>query len=60
MVIEFHFDIGSPNAYLVHKVIPAVTEETGIEFDYVPILLGGVPLLFLYLFLKVIQKTQNR
>ncbi|MEZ5560571.1 MAG: 2-hydroxychromene-2-carboxylate isomerase [Pseudomonadales bacterium] len=42
MVIEFHFDIGSPNAYLVHKVIPAVTAATGIAFDYVPILLGGV------------------
>lgn len=40
--IEFHFDIGSPNAYLVHKVIPAVTRDTGIAFEYVPILLGGV------------------
>lgn len=42
MKIEFHYDFGSPNAYLVHKVIPAVTKQTGIEFDYVPILLGGV------------------
>lgn len=42
MNIEFHFDFGSPNAYLVHKVIPAVTRETGITFEYVPILLGGV------------------
>jgi 2-hydroxychromene-2-carboxylate isomerase len=42
MNIEFHYDFGSPNAYLVHKVIPAVTAETGIEFEYVPILLGGV------------------
>ena len=40
--IEFHYDFGSPNAYLVHKVIPAVTAETGIEFEHVPILLGGV------------------
>ena len=40
--IEFHFDFGSPNAYLVHKVIPAVTKQTGIEFEYVPVLLGGV------------------
>ena len=40
--IEFHYDFGSPNAYLVHKVIPSITEKTGIEFDYVPILLGGV------------------
>ncbi|MGE0625600.1 MAG: 2-hydroxychromene-2-carboxylate isomerase [Pseudomonadales bacterium] len=42
MNIEFHYDFGSPNAYLVHKVIPAVSAETGITFDYVPILLGGV------------------
>jgi len=40
--IEFHYDFGSPNAYLVHKVIPSVTGKTGIEFEYVPILLGGV------------------
>lgn len=42
MKIEFHYDFGSPNAYLVHKVIPATTRKTGIEFDYVPVLLGGV------------------
>jgi 2-hydroxychromene-2-carboxylate isomerase len=41
MKIEFHYDFGSPNAYLVHKVIPAMA-QTGIEFEYVPILLGGV------------------
>ena len=40
--IEFHYDFGSPNAYLVHKVIPAVSEKTGIVFEYVPVLLGGV------------------
>lgn len=42
MKIEFHYDFGSPNAYLVHKVIPATAEATGIDFEYVPILLGGV------------------
>jgi len=42
MKIEFHFDFGSPNAYLSHKVLAAVTEKTGIEFEYVPVLLGGV------------------
>ncbi len=41
MKIEFHYDFGSPNAYLVHKVIPAVAHAT-LEFEYVPILLGGV------------------
>jgi 2-hydroxychromene-2-carboxylate isomerase len=42
MNIAFHFDFGSPNAYLVHKVIPAISQQTGIVFDYVPVLLGGV------------------
>jgi 2-hydroxychromene-2-carboxylate isomerase len=40
--IEFHFDFGSPNAYLVHKVIPAITAKTGVIFEYVPVLLGGL------------------
>jgi len=40
--VEFHFDFGSPNAYLAHLVIPAIERRTGVTFDYVPILLGGV------------------
>jgi 2-hydroxychromene-2-carboxylate isomerase len=40
--IEFHFDFGSPNAYLAHRVIPAIEQRTGTRFSYVPILLGGV------------------
>lgn len=39
---EFHFDFGSPNAYLAHKVIPGIEARTGVHFRYVPILLGGV------------------
>ena len=27
--VEFHFDFGSPNAYLAHKVIPAIEQRTG-------------------------------
>jgi 2-hydroxychromene-2-carboxylate isomerase len=42
MRVEFHFDFGSPNAYLSHLVIPAIEARTGARFDYVPILLGGV------------------
>jgi 2-hydroxychromene-2-carboxylate isomerase len=41
-VVEFHFDVGSPNAYLAHRVIPAIERRTGASFRYVPILLGGV------------------
>jgi len=40
--VEFHFDFGSPNAYLAHRVIPAIEGRTGVVFRYVPILLGGV------------------
>lgn len=42
MKIEFHYDFGSPNAYLVHSVVPDISRQTGIEFNYVPVLLGGV------------------
>ena len=40
--IQFLFDFGSPNAYLCHKVIPAIEQRTGATFEYVPILLGGL------------------
>ena len=39
---EFHFDFGSPNAYLSHLVLPAIERRTGVRFAYVPVLLGGV------------------
>ena len=42
MTVEFHFDFGSPNAYLAHLAIPGAEERTGIRFAYVPVLLGGV------------------
>ena len=40
--VEFHYDFGSLNAYLAHKVVPAIEQRTGATFTYVPILLGGV------------------
>lgn len=40
--VEFHFDFGSPNAYLSHRVIPEIEQRTGATFTYVPVLLGGV------------------
>jgi 2-hydroxychromene-2-carboxylate isomerase len=40
--VEFHFDFGSPNAYLAHLVIPEIEQRTGAKFEYVPVLLGGV------------------
>ena len=40
--VEFHFDFGSPNAYLAHLVVPEIEQRTRTKFDYVPVLLGGV------------------
>jgi 2-hydroxychromene-2-carboxylate isomerase len=40
--VEFQFDFGSPNAYLAELVLPAMEKRTGVKFDYVPVLLGGV------------------
>ena len=40
--VEFHFDFGSPNAYLAELVIPSIEQRTGVKFEYVPVLLGGI------------------
>lgn len=40
--VEFHFDFGSPNTYMSHRVIPDIEQRTGATFHYVPVLLGGV------------------
>jgi 2-hydroxychromene-2-carboxylate isomerase len=40
--VEFHFDFGSPNAYLAELVLPEIERRTGVRFEYVPVLLGGV------------------
>jgi 2-hydroxychromene-2-carboxylate isomerase len=42
VAIQFMFDVGSPNAFLSHKAIPAIERRTGVKFEYVPILLGGI------------------
>lgn len=40
--VEFHYDFGSPNAYLSHRVLPAIAERTGVGIHYIPVLLGGI------------------
>ena len=40
--VEFQFDFGSPNAYLAEKALPDIERRTGVKFEYVPVLLGGV------------------
>src|SRR5947207_14440785 len=42
MAPQFLFDVGSPNAFLSHQAIPAIEARTGVRFDYVPVLLGGI------------------
>lgn len=42
MDLEFHFDFGSPNAYLSHLVIPEIEVRLGQKITYQPVLLGGV------------------
>jgi 2-hydroxychromene-2-carboxylate isomerase len=39
---QFQFDFGSPNAYLAEIALPAIEKRTGVKFDYVPVLLGGI------------------
>jgi 2-hydroxychromene-2-carboxylate isomerase len=40
--VEFLFDFGSPNAYLAELVPPEIERRTGVKFEYVPVLLGGI------------------
>ena len=39
---QFLFDFGSPNAFLSHEAIPAIEKRTGVKFEYIPVLLGGI------------------
>ncbi|MFZ3034178.1 MAG: 2-hydroxychromene-2-carboxylate isomerase [Parvibaculum sp.] len=42
VIVEHHFDFGSPNSYLAWKVIPEIEARTGVTFRNVPVLLGGI------------------
>ena len=42
MKVEFQFDFGSPNAYLAELALPGIERRTGVKFEYVPVLLGGI------------------
>jgi 2-hydroxychromene-2-carboxylate isomerase len=42
MKVDFIFDVASPNMYFCHKLIPEFKERTGVEFEYIPCLLGGI------------------
>ncbi|WP_026296670.1 2-hydroxychromene-2-carboxylate isomerase [Hirschia maritima] len=40
--VDFIFDITSPNVFLAHKIVPEIEDRTGVNFNYVPVLLGGI------------------
>ena len=42
MKVDFIFDVASPNMYFCHKLIPNFKARTGVEFEYIPCLLGGI------------------
>ena len=39
---DFLFDIGGPNGYLTHRVLPEFCARTGATANYIPVLLGGL------------------
>jgi 2-hydroxychromene-2-carboxylate isomerase len=41
-IVEFIFDFASPNAYLVHQVLPDLIARTGATVHTIPCLLGGI------------------
>jgi len=40
--VEFQFDFGSPNACLAELALAGIEQRTGVKFEYVPVLLGGI------------------
>ena len=42
MIVDFIYDVATPNGYLAHKVIPEFANRTGANFNYVPCLAGGI------------------
>src|SRR3982074_2176478 len=40
--VEFQLVFGSPSAYLAGLALPAIEKRTGVKFEYVPVLLGGI------------------
>ena len=42
MIVDFIYDVATPNGYLAHKVIPEFEKRTNTSFNYVPCLAGGI------------------
>ena len=41
-IIDFYFDFISPYSYIAYKKIKSMQNKNGIDFNYKPILLGGL------------------
>ena len=39
---DFIFDFGSPNVYLMHKIMKQIEDLSGSKANYIPVLLGGI------------------
>ena len=41
-IIDFYFDFISPYSYIAYKKIKSIENKNGVDFNYKPILLGGL------------------
>ena len=39
---DFIYDFGSPNVYLIHKIMSQIEHRTGSKANYIQVLLGGI------------------
>ena len=42
LTFDFIYDFGSPNVYLIHKIMSQIEDRTGSKANYIPVLLGGI------------------
>ena len=42
MIVDFIYDVATPNGYLAHKVVPEFEKRTNTTFNYIPCLAGGI------------------
>ena len=48
-VIDFYFDFISPYSYIAHQKTKSINKKDEIEFNYKPILLGGLHLSLIHI-----------
>ena len=41
-IVDFYFDFISPYSYIAYKKIKSMQNKNGVDFNYKPILLGGL------------------